>query len=671
LAGRSRIAHFLAWSLPIVLILTPLGQSPALADSPIDTPAGSGLFSTLATVDSDPARANTSFPVSGTLADRDGSPIRNADLAVYLDPGPAMLQGSSATPGVRLAATRTNANGDFRLKVPALRDIGAYLDDKGRVTLQFMRFGDQHSMLYQQKVKLPTAAGQPALAAVNDSRVFTSASRATTTPALAGMRLTVSGGSAKTTSQSAGGIGTLAMNEPSECTRAWSPYPWGNYWWVREGDPIKTWVPVQRAQTGNRTRLTYDWSNSEQTSTEVGVKYEYKEVAASGGFTNLTTAAGGANFTADPNTVRDLEVEYDFYNFRLWCSISGDVTNRRDARVTKALPVRFTIGNRKTRYSGYYTCLNDQYRAEISDPAWVSRSSTTTLYGSASVYGLSLGATQVNTESHKKTYIPVTTPAYLCGQDAVPALTEKVGETSAGPGGPCPCPGPTPPPGSGGGGSTPPATPPPAPAVAIYNNEFHVASVAPNGNVIHTWFDGLWHTANLGGVLQGTPSIAVYGNEFHIVASNGTTVFQKWFSGTTWYDWAPISTGKNPATAVYHHNGLTEFHVTSVATNGNVIHTWYDGLWHTENRGGTIQGTPTIAIYGNEFHIVASNGTTVQQKWFSGTTWYDWAPISTGYNPVANVYSRNGLSEFHVTSREPDGAITDAWYDGLWHNQTV
>ncbi|MEU8014316.1 GDSL-type esterase/lipase family protein [Micromonospora parva] len=441
--------------LALALAVTGVSQSPASAANKPSTPSTQvvEVGSSKATSDDDPARANTSFPVSGTLADKDGSPIREANLAVYLDPSPAMQKDSAPAEGIRLANTRTNSRGEFRLKVPALKNIDAYVDRKGQVTLQFMSFGDQHSLLYQQQVKLPSKAGEPARAAVADRNVYPDQSRVATmavlggrvTPALTGMNLTAATKPTKSTKQTAATSGFPDIDYEGECNRVWGQIPWGSYWWVKEGDPIKTWVPVQRAQTADKTTMKYEWGNSEETSTEIAVNFENTHVTVGGGFADLTASGSGVNFEVGHNVVRDLEVEYDFYKHRLWCSISGDVTNRRPVGITKALPDSFAGGNRNSTYSGYYQCPNVGYRSEINNPLWVSRASTTTLTGSASAFGISLAAQQVNSSSHKKTYTPVTKPAYLCGEDGNPVATEKVSEVNGdGTGG-----------GGGGGGANP------------------------------------------------------------------------------------------------------------------------------------------------------------------------------------------------------------------------
>jgi hypothetical protein len=78
----------------------------------------------------------------------------------------------------------------------------------------------------------------------------------------------------------------------------------------------------------------------------------------------------------------------------------------------------------------YYTCPNRSYRGQLSSTLWVSRSSTTTFSGGVSVGGIGVDAKQTNTSSHKKSYVPKRSGAYICGQNGNPTSTEKVSETS-------------------------------------------------------------------------------------------------------------------------------------------------------------------------------------------------------------------------------------------------
>ena len=295
------------------LLLTASVPSAALAtEGQAETVAFSSADGLHTTADSDPYRVSNSFTISGVLRDEEDRPVRDAVLAVYLDPGPAMFLGVEPAGGISLAAVRTTDQGEFELRVPALRDIASYLDDDGNVTLLFMSFGDQYTLMYHQQVTLPTAGGQPVRPAGMGS-ADTSFPEARGS-SLVGMKLTAATVPA---GQAEGGVGTQSL-ESNACTRVWSPTPWGNYYWVREGSAFRRWVPVQRAQTGNKTNMTYEWGNTQSTSVEVAVNFEYNRTAGKAGWSKTISNSAGVNFNVGYNVVRDLEVEYDGGVNRSW-----------------------------------------------------------------------------------------------------------------------------------------------------------------------------------------------------------------------------------------------------------------------------------------------------------------------------------------------------------------
>ncbi|WP_026208056.1 hypothetical protein, partial [Catelliglobosispora koreensis] len=490
-----------------------------------------------------------SFPVSGVLADKDGGPVPDADLAAFLDPSPAMLAGKQPAESIPLAAVRTNAKGEFQLTIPALKGIGRYLDRKGLITLQFMSFGEQHDLVYQLQVKLPTIVGKPARAAIADSRVFS----AGTSPrvvqvsdegtAIEGMKLT-----ATKRSVAAPAFGTQSFSEREECLKTVGSPQLYQWFWVQEGSAVKKWVPVQRSQTGNRTKLQYQWSNTNETSVEVGIKLEYSGATVTGGFSQTLVNASGIDFSTGHNVVRDLEAQYDFYFHRLRCTRLGG--GGTDAQVTKLLPHTFTGGNRNTTYTGYYGCA-EQYRTEISNPTWVSKASTTTISGSLELNGAKLAAVQKNTSAHKKTYIPVTTPAGLCGENGNPADTERVGEvwTASGGGGT---------PGDGGDDDDGISQP----GVAV-----------PSGMVYQLWGDTAgWHSGNTDNSVNGVSAVNMGGQWPQALAIKNGVVHQIWGDTSGWH----IGSTGLPTDAVSAVN-MGGTHPQGLALKNGVVHQiWAD-----------------------------------------------------------------------------------------------
>ncbi|MFC3987610.1 DNRLRE domain-containing protein [Actinoplanes siamensis] len=235
----------------------------------------------------DPKRTSNSFPVSGTLRDKAGNPIPNLDITVSLDPSPAMLIASETDPdaavGLQLAGARTDADGHYSVKVPALKDINKYIDEDGNVTLLITGFGSA-DLVQRQLVKLPTGTQTQATSAIalrktSDSEPGAvepepepepSSSEAAAQVTVRQMSVAGDGSPdpseeaqtldnldlAATKNQSdSGNMSASSVNPATECKRAMGNVPWSNYKWQREFNPIRQWVPVQRVQTKGRTTL--------------------------------------------------------------------------------------------------------------------------------------------------------------------------------------------------------------------------------------------------------------------------------------------------------------------------------------------------------------------------------------------------------------------------------
>jgi hypothetical protein len=327
------------------------------------------------TVNGDSSRTSSAFAVTGVLVDDEGVPVAETRLSVNLDPSPAMLVAAEPGPqgaaGLPLSVVKTDADGNFSLPVPALRDIEQYVDSDGTVMLLFMSFGSGQDLMLRQSVWLPQNTGDAALATLDNEQVFRSKQTATTraesrtgtaVPELKEITLT-----AKRTPARAN-----AVSPSSECTRTWGSRPWGSYQWKREGSPTRNWVPVQHVETGGKTRVTYEWSNTRETSIETAVNYEYKNVGARGGFSKSVVTSAGVNFSLGNYYTRDLDVSFDFYNYRLWCALSGDATNLKDSKVVEIRPYKFAGYNRSTTYRFVYSCTAS-YRGPLGHALWVSR----------------------------------------------------------------------------------------------------------------------------------------------------------------------------------------------------------------------------------------------------------------------------------------------------------
>lgn len=384
------------------------------------------------TVNGDTSRTSTSFVVTGTLIDDHGDPVANTQLSVNLDPGPTMLRAATesdaegAAVGLPLSVAKTDAKGHFSLPVPALKNIAEYLDEDGLATLLFMSFDDNQNLMFRQHVRLPQDPGQAARAPMDDDKVFTSArtlaarsdsATKSISPELKGITLTT-----KSTPKQAR---TLAVNAGSECTRTLGGRPWSSYRWKREGSPTRNWVPVQHVETGGKTKVTYDWSNTKETSIEGAAKFEYSGLGAKTGYTKAVVTGAGVNFSLGNYYTRDLDVSYDFYDYRLWCTLSGDARRPVDAKVVEARPYKFAGYNRSTTYRVVYSCTA-AYKDLLGHPLWVSRKNTTTVTAGLTLKGVEVNVKQINTDEHKKTFSPSGDGATICGQNNDPVSTEKV-----------------------------------------------------------------------------------------------------------------------------------------------------------------------------------------------------------------------------------------------------
>ena len=76
---------------------------------------------------------------------------------------------------------------------------------------------------------------------------------------------------------------------------------------------------------------------------------------------------------------------------------------------------------------------------------------------------------------------------------------------------------------------------------------------------------------------------------------------------------------------------------------------------------------PSIGVYNGSLYVVASNAGIVYQIWLIGSSWTSWIPITTGGDPIIQVYG----SEYHVLSRLGDGSVLNSWYAGYWAFQNL
>jgi hypothetical protein len=195
----------------------------------------------------------------------------------------------------------------------------------------------------------------------------------------------------------------------------------------------------------------------------------------------------------------------------------------------------------------------------------------------------------------------------------------------------------------------------------------------------HTWWNDAppppppsWHTGtNLGAFTADSPDIAsMRSNRLDVFARGGTSsnLLTNWYPGTSWQGWSNLGgplLASGPGAVSW---GSERLDVVARASNGNLLHWWYDGLWHNENLGGNIVGDPDIAADGaGTLHIFA-RGTddTLQHKWHAGGRWYGWESLggTLASGPGAVTAGR----VIHVVGKTPSNAVTHWWFDGTWHS---
>lgn len=441
-AGRHRLS-----AISIGLLLVAGIPTPAHADAhmSIQSYTGHPVNDARFTADNDPDRTSAQFEVTGTLRSQDGATLGLNRVAVSLDPGPKMLVASltqeDAATGLTLASTQTDKDGRFTLTIPALKDIDSYVDDDGLVSLLFVGIDDSGlNLMYRQQTRLPSQPGTPARAKFADDAVLppvetkdpalTDVRGQATESVLTGLNLTASLSKSGKTSRLRG------MDPMQECTRAWNGAPILKYRWDREGGAMRKWVTVQHAQTRKKSTMKYEWSNTKETAVQTVVEITAKGSGATGGYAKSTVTGAGLNFNV-PNSWRgNLDAEFDFYHWGLWCNMSGDLTAWRAADVHEIRPYQFKGFSQIDVPGVTYKCNRSAFRGSLGNEMWVSRANTVTT--SLSVWGgldgngiggkVQFDSKQVNTGAHKATYTPTAAGAKICGQDKNPAATEKVME---------------------------------------------------------------------------------------------------------------------------------------------------------------------------------------------------------------------------------------------------
>jgi hypothetical protein len=172
--------------------------------------------------------------------------------------------------------------------------------------------------------------------------------------------------------------------------------------------------------------------------------------------------------------------------------------------------------------------------------------------------------------------------------------------------------------------------------------------------------------------VPGSPPGVCHTNHIHIAFSwAGALQRTSWFTTTPrpaeWYPYAgsaPIDSSPRPAAAVFND----QINYVARTAAGNVLHGRRTSTgWQYTNLGGFVTSPPSIGVYNGSLYVVASNAGIVYQIWLIGSSWTSWIPITTGSDPIIQVYG----SEYHVLSRLVDGSVLNSWYAGYWAFQNL
>ncbi len=243
------------------------------------------------------------------------------------------------------------------------------------------------------------------------------------------------------------------------------------------------------------------------------------------------------------------------------------------------------------------------------------------------------------------------------------------------------------------------------PAVAADNGKAHVAwtdTVGGDFDIYYRYFDGsTWQprqeiSSDGASEPQRFPSIAAENGKVHIAwedqGDGDYDIYYRHFDGTSWQSEVEISTDA----------GIEGQGLVSIASNGSEVHVvWADGgggdsdiiyrhfdgtIWQAEveisvDSGNEVQTKPSIAVFGNEVHVVWLDGEggdyDVLYRHFDGASWQAEVEISTDTTNEAQdepSISAEG-SEVHATwadSRDGDLDIHYRHFDGAsWQAEVV
>lgn len=379
------------------------------------------------------AQTTAADPVvlDGVLLSRDGTPMVGAPVRVDLEPAAARtakVKAGVALGTVMLASGTTGDGGRFTLRTRPLGDLTGFVDPDGSVSPLVTSFSGRGNLLYHVRAFPPrepaagwvwadpdTAVAAPGAARTARATGTGSSSEATAGSApLTGLRFTAQGAAAPRSTN--GAAKTADVNESLECD--------GNYYyWSRyDGAIIKKLTRVQFAKTKDRTKVTYNWSQSKLTTVDAAANLGVKGALVRAGLTKVALTKSGANFKLGHNRFKDMAVEFDYRPWLLTC-VQQPGGYEYSSGVYEWRPFKFTGGHDKLKAKTGFKC-NPRWAVSITDDLWVARDTSYTYGAGVSYAGVSLRAQQTNSEGYKLTYI-ASKRAGLCGANAYPSEARR------------------------------------------------------------------------------------------------------------------------------------------------------------------------------------------------------------------------------------------------------
>jgi hypothetical protein len=371
--------------------------NPALAEAAASTPS-----------------ADAPVALAGKVVDTKGRPARNVRIRLDLEPSSTSSYSAAdatAVELIELGQTRTDEKGFFAFQVARLSNLAGYEEPDGSVSLLLSSLGDGISVM--QHIIARPIHGDDHTSFVWDTvddhlaNDFgeQKAQERTETRRGEAVRVHVASTSDQV-SESGGEISTAGVSGGDYC-------PGSFYWQRSDANIIKTYDRINRAyiKGGIKTWL-YEWSTSSNTQVDAAANLGSNGSLVTAGYVNVASSSGGVNFSASSNTQYDARVEYDN---RVWYLHCYGGSGSYYSGVYEWRPYVWTGGAAFGSLNTAIFNCNSTYISYITQPTWVTRSSTLQFSVGATLSTVNLRTSQTHNETHKLTLTPSSSGAYVCG----------------------------------------------------------------------------------------------------------------------------------------------------------------------------------------------------------------------------------------------------------------